>query len=51
VTQPWIAECVCGRVYGAWTRGAAERWAAWHKVEGCEGCDHVVWIGPVARKE
>jgi hypothetical protein len=41
---PWQGECVCGRVHGAWTEGAIERWAAWHCADGCEGCDHVVAI-------
>jgi hypothetical protein len=41
---PFIAMCVCGRVYGGWTLGAAERWRTWHEADGCEGCDHVVAI-------
>jgi hypothetical protein len=44
VTPPFLAWCVCGRVHGGWTLGAVERWAAWHRENGCEGCDHVIAI-------
>lgn len=38
----WVIACVCGTHSGPRaTKGGAERWAAWHRAEGCEGCDHV----------
>lgn len=41
----FLAFCTCGRARRGATLGVVSRWAEWHPTVGCEGTEHVVWVG------
>jgi hypothetical protein len=43
---PFLAVCSCGRARTGAALAAVMLWADWHRSVGCEGIDHVTWIGP-----